>query len=73
MGRTTLSPSRISPAVSFRPSPCCAGSRGHPSGPWAQIVINEIDPDPAGSDDPLERVEICHAGTTRIDEKPDSA
>lgn len=33
----------------------------------AQIRINEIYPDPAGTDDPLERVEIYNAGTTPID------
>src|SRR6185503_5267687 len=33
----------------------------------AQIVINEIYPDPAGTDDPLERVEIYNAGNTTID------
>ncbi len=33
----------------------------------AQIVINEIYPDPAGVDDPLERVEIYNAGATPID------
>lgn len=38
-----------------------------PSAASAQIVINEIYPDPAGVDDPLERVEIYNAGTTAID------
>lgn len=33
----------------------------------AQIRINEIYPDPAGTDDPLERVELYNAGTTPID------
>jgi len=33
----------------------------------AQIVINEIYPDPAGTDDPLERVEIYNAGSTPVD------
>ncbi len=33
----------------------------------AQIRINEIYPDPAGTDDPLERVEIYNAGTTAVD------
>ncbi|HKQ58166.1 MAG TPA: lamin tail domain-containing protein [Candidatus Eisenbacteria bacterium] len=33
----------------------------------AQVVINEIYPDPAGTDDPLERVEIYNAGLTAVD------
>jgi hypothetical protein len=33
----------------------------------AQIVINEIYPDPIGTDDPLERVEIYNAGASPVD------
>ncbi len=33
----------------------------------AQVVINEIYPDPVGTDDPLERVEIYNAGATPVD------
>ncbi|MEO5617275.1 MAG: lamin tail domain-containing protein, partial [Candidatus Eisenbacteria bacterium] len=38
-----------------------------PAAAFAQIVINEIYPDPAGTDDPLERVEIYNAGVTAVD------
>jgi hypothetical protein len=38
-----------------------------PAAAAAQIVINEIYPDPAGTDDPLERVEIYNAGAVAVD------
>lgn len=38
-----------------------------PGAAWAAIVINEIYPDPVGTDDPLERVEIYNNGLVAVD------
>lgn len=38
-----------------------------PAAAFSQIVINEIYPDPAGADGPLERVEIYNAGTNAVE------
>lgn len=69
MGRSPRSAPypRLLPFPAALAAACAALLLVLPSAASAQIRINEIYPDPAGVDDPLERIEIYNAGNTAID------
>jgi lamin tail-like protein/flagellar hook capping protein FlgD len=61
MGRSRFRIVRLAPALALAALALLSTAAS------AQIVINEIYPDPAGTDDPLERVEIYNAGSVAVD------
>ena len=67
MGRSCFGLVRLAPSLVLPAVLTLAGLALLSGAASAQIRINEIYPDPAGVDDPAERVEIYNAGTTAVD------
>jgi hypothetical protein len=67
MGRSKIFAPALASSLAFATLIAASDIAVLPGQAWAQIVINELFPNPAGTTELEERVEIYNAGTTAID------